>query len=197
MATNTQVSSAPPTVCFLHHCLELFSMVLQLHPVTRAQNRALVTSLLHTIAEFPLAIWLSSANASQQHVMPAACCSAPWSSWTGGGAVEGKTEDVQAWFGRNDLPNERTKADLGAVINELRAVHGAKKVVCQGFCWGGWWAVWLAAQRSAPEVGLIATAAFVHCSALTCCAPTDIALCPHQATAPACYFLTCCLVPVM
>ena len=72
--------------------------------------------------------------------------------------MDGTTEDIQAWFGRNDLPNDRTKAELGSVFNELRVVHGAKKVACQGFCWGGWWAVWLAAQRSAPEVGAIATA---------------------------------------
>ncbi len=103
------------------------------------------------------------------------------------------TEDVQAWFGRNDLPNDRTKADLGAVINELRAVRGAKKVACQGFCWGGWWAVWLAAQRSAPEVNLIATAAFVHCSALTCCAPTVIVPCPQLLLVA---FLACCVVAV-
>ena len=93
--------------------------------------------------------------------------------------MDGTTEDVQAWFGRNDLPNDRTKADLGAVFNELRAVHGVKKVACQGFCWGGWWAVWLAAQRSAPEVGLTVTAAFVECSAPTCCARIDTALCPR------------------
>lgn len=67
-------------------------------------------------------------------------------------AVDFNAEGVQAWFGRNGLPNDRTKAELKAVISHLREAHDIKHVGCQGFCWGGWWAVWLAGQQQAPQV---------------------------------------------